>query len=728
MPTGVIAQNPVLHFEDSNGKPLVGGKVYTYLVGTTTPAPTYRDRDLATANTNPVVLDARGECTIWLPTTQGYKFELRDRDDVLIYTADNIDQSAIGELQQLALEAIEARDQAVAAQDAAMTAADESADSASDALVASESAQSSATAAASARDAALIQAGLYPTEGAGRAAVADGQAFKVQGSGDIAAYEYRRINSGSSTLIATYPSSAAIATIQDGLPQAKQVAATVASSGVLQYVGSGPVYPLATDADGKVIMGYNTDVQKVTAKGLDTQAQDFLAGQSQVQYIGSGNVFPWFTDALGAVLLGYDVIKNQVIGPGLGAVSGRTPLIPLAQPVSFAQIMMATLNGQSLSIAARGQPIISTTQPYNHRTYSSAGPRTVPASQNAFGPLFEVVDVGADLGETMCSGSANYVTELQARENGATLDTASVFFMNAPGVGATAIADLSKGSARYNNYFLPGIQNARALMLADGKTFTMPFMLWEQGQEDANNGTTFTAYRDALLQLQADVEADVKSITGQTTPVYLLVGQTNRTRTNSAIALAQVAATKLSSKIFIVSPSYGFNLPNGLISDDFTHLTGPGYFCYSKYYGRAMKDILDGFRPKCLQPISATAVGTTLKVKFDVPYKPLRLDITDIQVATTYGMRVLDTVGTVPLSSISVTAADEVTILLGRALNGAATWRYAIDWSTSGSGLSGGALGNLADSSPLKVTANGNTYPMPNRCVHSEVPIFQLAA
>lgn len=63
---------------------------------------------------------------------------------------------------------------------------------------------------AAARDASLIQAGVYATEAAGRAAVADGQSFKVQGSGDVAAYEYRRTNSTTSVLIATYPSSQAV--------------------------------------------------------------------------------------------------------------------------------------------------------------------------------------------------------------------------------------------------------------------------------------------------------------------------------------------------------------------------------------------------------------------------------------------------------------------------------------------------------------------------------------
>jgi lysophospholipase L1-like esterase len=62
-----------------------------------------------------------------------------------------------------------------------------------------------------ARDAAIIGAGVYPDEATGRAAVADGEAFKVQGSGDVAAFEYRRTNSTTSVLIASYPSIAAVA-------------------------------------------------------------------------------------------------------------------------------------------------------------------------------------------------------------------------------------------------------------------------------------------------------------------------------------------------------------------------------------------------------------------------------------------------------------------------------------------------------------------------------------
>ena len=83
-------------------------------------------------------------------------------------------------------------------------------DNAAAAAASAASASLYAIAAGAARDAALIQAGVYTTEALGRAAVSDGQSFKVQGSGDVAAYEYRRTDASTSVLIATYPSVGAV--------------------------------------------------------------------------------------------------------------------------------------------------------------------------------------------------------------------------------------------------------------------------------------------------------------------------------------------------------------------------------------------------------------------------------------------------------------------------------------------------------------------------------------
>ncbi len=59
-----------------------------------------------------------------------------------------------------------------------------------------------------ARDAAVVVGPKYADEATGRAAVANGVTFLVQGAGDVAAFEYVRVSAGVSTLIATYPAKA----------------------------------------------------------------------------------------------------------------------------------------------------------------------------------------------------------------------------------------------------------------------------------------------------------------------------------------------------------------------------------------------------------------------------------------------------------------------------------------------------------------------------------------
>jgi hypothetical protein len=72
---------------------LTGGKLYTYAAGTTTPLPSYTTSAGNVARTNPVVLDAAGRVPdggeIWI-TSVAYKFVLKDSNDVLIATYDNI--------------------------------------------------------------------------------------------------------------------------------------------------------------------------------------------------------------------------------------------------------------------------------------------------------------------------------------------------------------------------------------------------------------------------------------------------------------------------------------------------------------------------------------------------------------------------------------------------------------------------------------------------------------
>ena len=81
-------------FFDNAGNLLAGGKLFTYAAGTTTKQATYSN-STGTANTNPIILDARGECTLFLDSALTYKFVLSPSTDTdppaaSFWTVDNI--------------------------------------------------------------------------------------------------------------------------------------------------------------------------------------------------------------------------------------------------------------------------------------------------------------------------------------------------------------------------------------------------------------------------------------------------------------------------------------------------------------------------------------------------------------------------------------------------------------------------------------------------------------
>jgi len=127
----------------------------------------------------------------------------------------------------------------------------------------------SAVVAEAARDAALIQSGVYETEALGRAAVADGQAFKVQGSGNVAAYEYRRIDSTTSVLIATYPSSAVVNAVSDWF----------------DFVPSRNLYDKTNAVDG-MLMSYETGLNSPYANGMSLGYFPVVAGKTYTLSMG----------------------------------------------------------------------------------------------------------------------------------------------------------------------------------------------------------------------------------------------------------------------------------------------------------------------------------------------------------------------------------------------------------------------------------------------------------
>jgi len=85
-----LSPPPKLQFFGIDGLPLVGGKLYTYAAGTTTPIATYTDNTQSTLNTNPVILDSTGQASVWLSDSVTYKYALTDANDAPLFTVDYV--------------------------------------------------------------------------------------------------------------------------------------------------------------------------------------------------------------------------------------------------------------------------------------------------------------------------------------------------------------------------------------------------------------------------------------------------------------------------------------------------------------------------------------------------------------------------------------------------------------------------------------------------------------
>jgi hypothetical protein len=84
-----VINAPVFKGVDANGKPLAGGKLWTYVAGSSTPQNTYADAGGSGVNPNPVVLDSSGTAKVFV-LKAAYKFILQDAAGNQIYSIDNV--------------------------------------------------------------------------------------------------------------------------------------------------------------------------------------------------------------------------------------------------------------------------------------------------------------------------------------------------------------------------------------------------------------------------------------------------------------------------------------------------------------------------------------------------------------------------------------------------------------------------------------------------------------
>jgi hypothetical protein len=93
--SGTIGTYPKFYAHDLDGTPLEGGKLYSYLSGTSTPLALYHDAELTSPWDNPIILDSSGEALFYYGPAR-YKLALHDAQDVPQWVIDPVAGSGGG--------------------------------------------------------------------------------------------------------------------------------------------------------------------------------------------------------------------------------------------------------------------------------------------------------------------------------------------------------------------------------------------------------------------------------------------------------------------------------------------------------------------------------------------------------------------------------------------------------------------------------------------------------
>lgn len=226
--------------------------------------------------------------------------------------------------------------------------------------------------------------------------------------------------------------------------------------------------------------------------------------------------------------------------------------------------------------------------------------------------------------------------------------------MFAAGYGSRPYRDLKKGTIPYTN-FLTALGRAKVLADQQGYVMYVPFIALVHGEGDSTN----LSYAADLVQLQADMQADVQAVTGQAGTVPMACSQASTFFSTEVNGVLDTYKVSKSSALHSLSAPY---YPYEMYAGDELHLGNRGLYLGEKMARTILRDSkLWGASGKgALKPVSVSFDGAnTLDIALEVPFPPLVRDqinpIVNTPAPSNWGFEVQDGTGAVvAISSVQI--------------------------------------------------------------------------
>lgn len=294
----------------------------------------------------------------------------------------------------------------------------------------------------------------------------------------------------------------------------------------------------------------------------------------------------------------------------------------------------------------------------------------------------------------------------------------SIFGMNA-GVSGSDILQISKGSGYYKR-FTDAVKIFNAISISEKREPVVSSIVFMQGEMNymptyENAPQDYNRYLSALNKLHKNMLNDAGLITKQKNkPLFFMYqtgGSFSRDTNDLSIGMAQMDFANHTDGVYLVGPTYQYPDKGG-------HLDPNGYRWFGVQVAKVMHQVIDkGINWKPLQPLSVALSNDKVVVRYNVPYPPLKFTEAYVKYDPVMyddkGFTLYDRNGRVDISSVEITAQDEITITPVRKITGPAKLLYADKTYHNGNG-------NVSDSddtvSPYKYEykEGGGQYPESN--------------
>lgn len=442
---------------------------------------------------------------------------------------------------------------------------------------------------------------------------------------------------------------------------------------------------LKIDASGKVYtksaVFSDVDVDDVAVKNIEYQTHDI-----------KNNIKPIYNTEI------EDEEGNILVGIEDDGSVAKIPKVNVADISIKTNLSHFIGYGQSWSVgySVSQQPIIDTTQPYHNLMFKGGVIAYKSSLEDKYGSFVPLVEKAISGGyyETPVSGQCNMIIRALQFENGY-VPTDYQIIGTAPGEGAKSLDQLKKGTVYYQN-LIDAVTYAKAIADTEHKIYTVDAISWIQGTLDPSG----------LNQLQLDLNADIKAITGQTNDVKLLTWQYEVHNVNSDYYAAYVGIHNTNPNIVCTFPGYIIpHIDDGEGAANNIHFTSIGNVIAGEYMGIAFKRlVLEGVDWNPLIPTEAKIVGNNLIIKFNVPCPPLQIDTFYVETITNYGFQLFDQNGNEKNISVSLFGTDSVKIYCGSGVANTDQIRYAYNPQNNYDSYckTDIARGNICDSQSLK--------------------------